>query len=627
MSNPLSTLKRSGIVTTAARVAMVIALLAATWVVSVGTAAPTRAATSEPCDIYGTAGTACVAAYSTVRALYGSYNGNLYQVKRASDGTTTNIGLLAAGGYANAATQNSFCASTTCTITEIYDQSPKGNNLTIEGPGAAGGQDFGANASALPLVVGGHSVYGVLIGGQTGYRYAGGVGNGMATNGQPEGMYAVVGGTNVDDICCFDFGNVESTETDTGAGHMDALNFSVMCGQSPCQSPGPWVQADLENGVFHGAASLVNSSIGNPARFVTALLANDGQANYELRGGNATGGSLITFYDGPLPSGYAPMHQEGGIVLGTGGDNSNTGVGSFLEGVITSGFPSDSADNSVQANIVTAGYSQNSGAGPGGTIVGPGSMCIAPAGDDTASDGTPVILTACNSYAADQHWLHNTDNSLQTLGRCLDIIGNGTTAGTKVQLWDCNGVGGQGWVVQSNGSLENPQSGLCLDDPSGNTTDGEQLQVWTCNSASSQLFSVNGGGTITLPGGQCVDTAGLDNPANGEAEQVFSCQKYAADQHWYHNTNGSLSTLGNWQLTGSWCLDIVGNGTAPGTKVDLYQCNGVGGQNWQHQANGTLKNPQSGLCLDDPGGNTNNGTQFVINTCTSASEEQFTLHS
>jgi hypothetical protein len=68
---------------------------------------------------------------------------------------------------------------------------------------------------------------------------------------------------------------------------------------------------------------------------------------------------------------------------------------------------------------------------------------------------------------------------------------NGTAAGTKVELWDCNGVGGQKWVQQANGSLLNPQSGLCLDDPSGNTADGTQLQIYTCNGAAAQQFALS----------------------------------------------------------------------------------------------------------------------------------------
>src|SRR5437660_9473130 len=88
-----------------------------------------------PCDIYASGGTACVAAHSTVRALFSAYSGRLYQVKRASNGATLDIGTLAAGGYANANAQDQFCAGTTCTITILYDQTSRHNDLTVEGAG------------------------------------------------------------------------------------------------------------------------------------------------------------------------------------------------------------------------------------------------------------------------------------------------------------------------------------------------------------------------------------------------------------------------------------------------------------------------------------------------------------
>jgi Alpha-L-arabinofuranosidase B, catalytic len=46
----------------------------------------------RPCDIYAAESTPCVAAHSTVRSLYAKYTGALYQVKRASDDATQNIG-------------------------------------------------------------------------------------------------------------------------------------------------------------------------------------------------------------------------------------------------------------------------------------------------------------------------------------------------------------------------------------------------------------------------------------------------------------------------------------------------------------------------------------------------------
>ena len=69
-------------------------------------------------------------------------------------------------------------------------------------------------------------------------------------------------------------------------------------------------------------------------------------------------GPLALLYDGERPSedGYDPMSKKGAIILGTGGDNSNAGVGTFFEGAMTAGFASDETDAAVQANIVAAGY-------------------------------------------------------------------------------------------------------------------------------------------------------------------------------------------------------------------------------------------------------------------------------
>src|ERR1700761_5956693 len=109
------------------------AALAAGALLASGAGSPSKAATQEPCDIYAGAGTPCVAAHSTTRALYASYSGPLYRVRRSSDGGSADVGLLSAGGYANAAAQDAFCADTNCVITEVYDQSPRHNDLTVEG--------------------------------------------------------------------------------------------------------------------------------------------------------------------------------------------------------------------------------------------------------------------------------------------------------------------------------------------------------------------------------------------------------------------------------------------------------------------------------------------------------------
>ena len=124
-------------------------VLAAALAIPVFSATPARAATPESCDIYASGGTPCQAAYSTTRALFEAYDGPLYQVQRASDSTYLNVGLESAGGVVNVAPENTFCAGTTCTITELYDQTSNHNNMPIS-PGTSCSGCSGGNAGPGP---------------------------------------------------------------------------------------------------------------------------------------------------------------------------------------------------------------------------------------------------------------------------------------------------------------------------------------------------------------------------------------------------------------------------------------------------------------------------------------------
>lgn len=52
------------------------------------------------------------------------------------------------------------------------------------------------------------------------------------------------------------------------------------------------------------------------------------------------------------------MRKQGSIILGIGGDNSDSAIGSWFEGVLLAGVSTDAADDLVQANIVAAGFGQ-----------------------------------------------------------------------------------------------------------------------------------------------------------------------------------------------------------------------------------------------------------------------------
>lgn len=235
-----------------------------------------------------------------------------------------------------------------------------GNKLTrappgvhIPGPGP-NHYDNLAVATNAPATLNGSKVYGLYITPGVGYRND--ATRGIATGDEPEGLYAVLSGIHYNNGCCLDFGNSETNNNDDGPGTMETIYFGTRSVKSSGAGNGPWIMADLEDGLYNG--KLPGKNIGDPSityRFVTAML--KGTANlWALRGGNAATGSLSTYYYGVRPAGYTVMQKQGAIVLGIGGDNSDGGEGTFYEGVMTSGFPANATENLVQANIVSAKY-------------------------------------------------------------------------------------------------------------------------------------------------------------------------------------------------------------------------------------------------------------------------------
>ena len=210
-----------------------------------------------PCDIYTAAGFPCVTAHSTTRALSASYDGPLYQVRRQSDGKTRDIGVVGpsgtdAGGYADAAAQDEFCAGTLCWITTIYDQSGNGNHLvqappgTFKGP-AKGGFNTLPIADMAPITIMGRKAYGVYIMPGMGLRNNNAAG--LPINDEPQGVYMVCDGTHYDSGCCFNYGNTSTNSTAVGRGTMDTVYFGIATAWGRGSGPGPWIMSDMEAGL------------------------------------------------------------------------------------------------------------------------------------------------------------------------------------------------------------------------------------------------------------------------------------------------------------------------------------------------------------------------------------------
>ena len=326
-----------------------------------------------PCDIYAAADSPCVAAHGTTRALYASYNGPLYQVMRQSDGKTLDIGVVQpvaspfpdAGGYADAAAQDAFCANTYCWITTLYDQSGHGNNLVqaprggFSGP-AMGGFNNVPVADMAPITIMGHKAYGVFIEPGMGLRWDDA--KGTAVDDQAEGQYWVVNGHHYNSGCCFDYGNAETDSRDDGNGTMETTYYGNAGNWYHGPAPGPWIMTDQENNLVgcvnpDGSRDCPGLPIIN-WRFVTAMAKGEPH-HWTSMGGDARSGELKVMFTGPrVNNSYDPMRKQGAILLGNGGDNSNGSQGTFYEGAMTAGgtFPTDATDQKVQANVVAAKY-------------------------------------------------------------------------------------------------------------------------------------------------------------------------------------------------------------------------------------------------------------------------------
>lgn len=354
-----------------------------------------------PCDIYAAAGDPCVAAHSTTRALYASYNGPLYRVLRQSDGKSLDIGVVQAaasdaGGYADAAAQDTFCANTYCWITTVYDQSPKHNDLTqaprggFSGPGMGGFNNVPI-ADLAPITIMGHKAYGVFI--EPGMGIRNDDPKGTAVDDQAEGQYWVISGHHYNSGCCFDYGNAEIDSRDDDNGTMETAYFGTAGAWFHGPPPGPWIMTDQENNLVGCVNPDASKSCPNlPSitwRFVTAMAKGEPH-HWTSMGGDAQRGALAVMFDGPrVNATYDPMRKQGAILLGNGGDNSNGSQGTFYEGAMTAAgtFPTDATDQLVQANVVAAHYDVPR------LSLAPASATSAPPGLQTFSPGSSQDTT------------------------------------------------------------------------------------------------------------------------------------------------------------------------------------------------------------------------------------------
>jgi lysophospholipase L1-like esterase len=127
--------------------------------------------------------------------------------------------------------------------------------------------------------------------------------------------------------------------------------------------------------------------------------------------------------------------------------------------------------------------------------------------------------------------------------------------------------GGTGAVTSA---LVGAASGRCLDVPNSNSTNGTQPIIYDCNGRPNQQWTVDGQTLRSL--GKCLDSP--TGAAAGAKAQLWDCTG-GTNQRWNLNANGTISNAAS-----GLCLDVSGNATANGTVVILWTCVAAANQRW-----------------------------------------------
>ncbi len=136
------------------------------------------------------------------------------------------------------------------------------------------------------------------------------------------------------------------------------------------------------------------------------------------------------------------------------------------------------------------------------------------------------------------------------------------------------------------------------------------------------LFALVGVGTL-LVGLAAAPSGAITNKQNGKCLEnwfgqqrntnfisTYPCNPTNGAQKWTMASDSSIRTAQNY------CLDVPYATKKVGTRIWLWRCNGTVAQKWEVRSDGTIRNPNSGLCLEITALNTSlGGPNILLQAC------------
>jgi len=231
--------------------------------------------------------------------------------------------------------------------------------------------------------------------------------------------------------------------------------------------------------------------------------------------------------------------------------------------------------------------------------------------------------------------------------KCIDA-GSGMKAGTGLMLWDCNGQSQQIWgydtekktiflaksllgtnLTSASPHVEAPLARYCMDLAGASKSLGNAVQLWNCNNLWEQQFVLSRGITIrTLADvSYCLDLYG-GNTQDGNKVQLWKCNGLG-NQQWLFDGYSIRPAKDNTK-----CVD-AGSGMKGGTGLMIWTCNGQAQQNFGYDWNMKTiylarsatelgaEAPMASICLDVAGGKMSSGSTIQSWACTACWNQQW----
>jgi hypothetical protein len=210
---------------------------------------------------------------------------------------------------------------------------------------------------------------------------------------------------------------------------------------------------------------------------------------------SSTNGNVSTLAHGTVPAlGTNRWHTLGLTFAGStvSAVIDGAAVGSVNDYSFAGGQVGYQTGQTETAQFDNLSITPGSGGGNGGTtstVVGVASGRCVDVPNQSQTAGTQVELWDCNG-GSNQQWTSTSSHELRVYGGdCLDASGAATAPGTKVDIWTCDGGANQQWTLNSDGTITGVQSGLCLDATGNGSGNGTLLELWTCTGGGNQKWT------------------------------------------------------------------------------------------------------------------------------------------